>query len=468
MQSDRHVARNFLALVSGEVVSRIVAFGVTVFIARVLGAEGYGVIAFAIGVNLYFSKLAEFAVEYIGAREIARHKDTLKQLVSAVMGVRLALTCLLTVIVIILVQLFMPEPERDVLSLYLLTMIPLAANTKWVHLGLEDARPIGLARVLGETLGLVIVLSVMLQAVELWVPPVAQIASETLVAVYLFIVLRQRGYRPGLSLDLKTAMPVFRAGVPLVGHILLGLFIYNSDLIFLRIFRNSEQVGYYAAAYTLISLLSNLGLSYGMTLLPALTRLGAGTDAERAQYHTALAQIFAITFPISVGGCLLAASIIHLAFGEQYIASVLALQILIWSIPLSIFRNVPWAGLIVRHREDLLLKAVFIGALINVLLNIALIPLYGMLGAAVATVLTECLVGTLMLVYAAREGLSFVAFKRFWRPAAAGGLMGVVLYMVSGTYLPVAFITGIAVYGMTLALLGGIRFTKGELPALNV
>ena len=60
MQSDRNVARNFLVLVSGEMVSRVIAFGVTVFVARVLGAEGYGVVAFAVGVNLYFSKLADF------------------------------------------------------------------------------------------------------------------------------------------------------------------------------------------------------------------------------------------------------------------------------------------------------------------------------------------------------------------------------------------------------------------------
>lgn len=468
MQSDRHVARNFLALVSGEVVSRVIAFGVTVFIARILGAGGYGVVAFAIGVNLYFTKVADFAVEWVGAREITRHRDNIEPLVAAVMGTRLAFICLLTAASLLLVQLFMPDPDRNVLSLYLLTMIPLAASTKWVHLGLEDARPIGLARVLGETVGLVIVLTLMLRVVELWVPPVAQIASESLVALFLFIVLKQRGYRPGLSLDLKTAMPVFRAGFPLLVHMLLGLFIYNSDLIFLRMFRDSEAVGYYAAAYTLISLICNLGISYGMSLTPALTRLGPGSEAERAQYHTALAQVFAMTFPISVGGCLLAAPIIYLAFGGQYTDSVVALQILIWSIPLSICRNVPWAALIARHREDLLLRSVIIGALVNILLNVTLIPLYGMLGAAIATVITESLVGSIMLVYASTQGVPFVSMTRLWKPVAAGGLMGLVLWAAGGLMLPVAIATGVAVYGICLTVLGGLRFKPGRLPGLNV
>ena len=468
MQSDRHVSRNFLALVSGEAVSRVIAFGVTVFIARVLGASGYGVIAFAVGVNLYFTKLADFAVEWVGAREISKHRDSIEPLVAAIMGTRIIFVCLLTIASILLVQLFMPEPERSVLSLYLLTMIPLAASTKWVHLGLEEARPIGLARVLGETVGLLIVLALMTQVVELWVPPVAQIASETLVAVFLYLVLRQRGYRLGLSLDLKAAMPVFRAGLPLVLHMLLGLFIYNSDLIFLRMFRDSEHVGYYAAAYTLISLVCNLGISYGMSLTPALTRLVPGSEAERAQYHTALAQVFAMTLPIAVGGWLLAGPIIDFAFGAQYDASILALQILIWSVPLSIFRNVPWAALIARNREDLLLRSVVIGALVNVLLNVTLIPLYGIVGAAVASVITESMVGIIMLSYASSQGVSFVEVSRLWKPVASAALMGLVLWMIAGLMLPLALAVGVAVYGICLAMFGGIRFRAGQLPGLNV
>jgi len=468
MQSNRSVVRNFLALGSGEALSRIIAFGATIYIARVLGADGYGVIAFAVGVNLYLSKIADFAIEWVGSKEIAAHRDSLKQLTSALMGARLALAVVLTASSVLVVHFLMPDPERYVLELYFLTMIPIAASTKWVHMGLEDARPVGLARVLGESLGLAIVLLVMSRTAGLWVPPVAQIASESLVALLLFYVLKQRGYHFGLAWDLETALPVFRAAFPLLVHIMLGLFIYNSDLIFLRLFRNSEQVGLYAAAYTLISFLSNLGMSYGMSLLPTLTRQGSGTVEEKALYHTALAQVFAISFPVSVGGCLLASDIIALSFGDQYTGSVLALQVLIWSIPLSIFRYVPWAALIGRERQDLLMKAIFYGALANIVLNCLLIPFYGMLGAALATVITECLVGIVMLRYAANEALPFVPYRRLWRPAVAGLFMGAVLLAVGGRGLPVGLLAGVAAYALALAVLGGVKMQKGRLPALNV
>ena len=327
MHSNRRVIRNFLALGSGEMVSRLIAFAATVYIARVLGADGYGVIAFAVGINLYFSKIADFAIESVGAKEIARNRQSLAQLASAVMGVRIALALFVTALSVLAVQLLVPEPERSVLSLYLLTMIPIAASTKWIHVGLEDTRPIGIARVLGETLGLAIVLAVMLHSADLWAPPVAQIASEALIAFILMMVLRRRGHVFKISWNPGTALPVFKAALPLLVHTLLGLLIYNSDLIFLRLFRDSEQLGYYAAAYTLISLLSNLGIAYGMSLLPTLTRIGAGTAEEKDLYHTALAQVYAVCFPVAIGGCLLAERIIGLAFGPQYSASILVLQV---------------------------------------------------------------------------------------------------------------------------------------------
>ena len=72
MSTKNTVSRNFLALGSGEVVSRLIAFCTAIYLARVLGAENYGIIAFAIGVTLYLSKIADFSIEVIGTKEIAK------------------------------------------------------------------------------------------------------------------------------------------------------------------------------------------------------------------------------------------------------------------------------------------------------------------------------------------------------------------------------------------------------------
>ncbi len=468
MRASSYVARNFLALGSGEIVSRVIAVVVTIYLARILGAKGYGAIAFATGVTLYLSKIADFAIEAIGTKEIASSPESVNHLASAVMSVRLVFAVLLSGVAILVTQLFLPEPERTILSLYFVTLIPIAASTKWIYLGLENARPIGLSRVVGEVLALGIVLVFVRNKDGLWGAPVARIAGELSFAFLLILVLRFRNYKFSFRWDMSTALPIFAQALPLLGQILLALIIYNSDLIFLRVFRDNESVGYYAAAYTLICFLANLGSSYGMSLLATLTRLGTRAAEEKSLYQTALAQVFAICLPISIGGYLLAPQIIKLGYGGSYTNSVLALQILIWCIPLSVLRTVPWAALIARGHQRILLKVYLCSVIVNVVLNTLLVPKYGIYGAALATVITECLTGVLMLNYAARMELPFVSIQRFWRPTVASIFMAVVLVTFRPSNLLLGLVLGVVIYSLALMVLGGIRIRKGQFPALNV
>ena len=352
--SNRQVVRNFLSLGGGEAVARLIAFGVTMYLARALGAEGYGVIALAIGVNLYLAKVADFGIETAGTQAIAEAPERLGQIASAVMAARLALGFGLALVAGAIGLLLLPEPERTVLPLYFLTLVPIAASTRWIHIGLQDARPVGVSRIVGELVILALVVLTVHSSVHLWRVPVAQLVGELLVAALLYLVLVRRGEGFSLRWKPEVAGPIFRRGLPLFVQITLGLLIYNSDLLFLRALRNSTTVGYYAAAYALISFVANLGMTYGISLLPTLTRARRDEGSELSLYQTALAQSYAVCLPVAAGAFVLAPQIIELVFGEGYEGSVLALQILAASIPFSTVRNVPWIALVARERGHLL------------------------------------------------------------------------------------------------------------------
>lgn len=357
MQANRSVVRNFFALASGEAVSRMIAFCTTVYLARVLGATHFGVIAFVLGIMLYLMRVADFAMEAVGSKEIAENPDEAEAIASCVLIARLKQAGILIPAAAALGLFLLSEAERSVLALYALTLIPIAGNVKWVFLGIEYTRPVGLFRVIGEVLSLVIVLLFVNGSERLWVVPIAQFASETFVSMMLIVALRLRGIRLRWRSDHDRVVPILKRACPILIQYLLGLVIYNSDLIFVRIFAPAASVGHYAAAYMLISFLSNIGLIYGLSLIPTITRMGANTRAELKLYHESLAQTFAVTLPVTCGGFLLAPQIIELGFGPAYSESILVLQVLMWSIPLSIYRNAPWAALIARGRRNLLLKA---------------------------------------------------------------------------------------------------------------
>jgi O-antigen/teichoic acid export membrane protein len=255
---------------------------------------------------------------------------------------------------------------------------------------------------------------------------------------------------------------------PLVAGALLGLVIYNADLISLRFFRDASTVGHYAAAYTLISFLSNLGVAYSMSLLPGLTRLGSAPRERDALYHAANAQVFAACFPIAVGGTLLAPAIVDLVFGRQYGPSAVALAILIWVVPLALLRDMPIMALIARGREDRVLRATALAAAFSLALNLLLIPPFGLVGAATASVLTEAARMTLALVQLRAEGGALTGLARFWRPAFAGAVMAGLLLAQRAPAVWLAVPLGAASYVAALTMVGGIKFRRGALPFLDV
>lgn len=462
--------RNFLALGAGEAASRLIAFGATVFLARAFGAEGYGVVAFAAGLALYVMKLADFAMDYVGSAVIAgeRGGTSTDRVASVVLSARVAFAITLVAVATMVVRVAVPEPERTVLTWYFVALVPLAFNPKWVLLGLHDARAVGVVRVVGESVALAVVVLLVRSGTGLWAAPVAVGAGEALAAGALLLVVRMKNVRVRPRWDLASALPVFRRAAPVVGLSLLGLLLFNSGLFFLRAVRDREAVGYYAAAYTLIGFLSNVGLAYAMSLIPGLTHLGRGTKGELALYHRSLAQSVAVALPVAAGAFLFSRQIIELAFGPGYSESAVALAVLAWSIPLATVRNVPLAALIARGKQGLLVRATLFAAGGNIALNAALAAPFGVVGVTIAAVLTECLAGVLMLRYASREGLELVSPRRLWRSALATAAMAIVVGALGRPTLAVGVPIGMSVYAIVLAAVGGIRFRGGPIPSLEV
>jgi O-antigen/teichoic acid export membrane protein len=106
--------------------------------------------------------------------------------------------------------------------------------------------------------------------------------------------------------------------------------------------------------------------------------------------------------------------------------------------------------------------------MLNLLLNILVIPRYGMAGAAAATLGTEVLRTGLALGFASREGFALPHWRRLWRVTAAGVAMGITLGLIRSSPLWAGIAAGAGAYLTGLWLVGGIRLRAGELPALTV
>ncbi len=445
------VLRGFAALASGEVAARFIAFGTTIYLARTLGAGGYGIIGFAAAVMLYLSRIADFGMEFfgLGIREIADDHSRTETLAPSLVVVRLILAGAL-VLALAGITPFLPRPDGTILLLYGLTLLAVGGGTRWIHVGLQRTRLVVAARAAGEATVLLLVLALVHGRGDLARVPLAQFAGDSLAALVLLASLRAWGYALPVHLDWRRVRPILERALPLVGSALLGLVIYNSDLILLRVFRDATSVGYYAAGYLLVSFLLNIGVAYSQSLTPALTR----TRERDGLYHASALQVALLTMPVAVGASFLARPIVTSVFGAAYAPAGTALGILIWSIPLSLGREVATSALVVGGGQRRILRLTAAAAVFNLALNLAIIPRWGLQGAALATVITEAARALASLVEARAVGFALPSPRLFWRPTAAAALMGALLLALPGLHVWIAVPAGMAVYAAALLAFG--------------
>jgi O-antigen/teichoic acid export membrane protein len=315
---------------------------------------------------------------------------------------------------------------------------------------------VGLSRALGEAVVLIVVFLVVSGQPDLWRVPVSQLLGDTAAALLLIMVLHQHGVHASLRWDAGTVRPLVRHVTPYVGSALLGLAIFNSDLLFLRAFADRTTVGLYAAAYALVSFLINVGATYSLSLIPTLGEVADSPLARQSIYATAWARALAIVVPLAVGGALLANQGITVVFGPAFAPAGTVLMILLISVPLSVLRSIAASALMAQGREDILFRTVFIAAAVNVALNLVAVPAFGMLGAAAVTVLTELLRLVLAQRHAASLGIRAPALSRHWKTVLATVAMAAVVALgFRGSIVP-AIAIGVVVYAVTLVAVRGI------------
>jgi O-antigen/teichoic acid export membrane protein len=456
-----------MALGGGEVAARISAFIATVYLARTLTPALFGIVGAAMGVMLYLTQLADGGIELVGVPLVARARDRVAEIASPVLSVRLVYAGIIALATMIVGLTVLPQPDGALLATYALALFAAGLSTRWIHLGLERAGAVAAARTVGELVSLGLILLLVHEAGDVATVPLAQFVGASLTSLILLVALARAGIRIQWSWAPREVAPVFARARHLVGFTLLGLLLFNFDLIYLRFMSGAEVAGYYAAAYTLISFAANLIVAFAHTVLPTLTRLESDVSARNALFERSCVQAFALALPVGAGAWYVASQTIEQIFGTEYLPAVTALQWLAWSIPLAALRELPVVALIASGRESSLLRINAITVVCNIALVVAAVPTFGLVGAAAATTATELIRLGLALYFARAAGYSIVPPARLIKPLAATLIMAAALIGVAPGALWTSLPLGVTAYALGLVIVRGVRFS-GRIPVMSL
>jgi O-antigen/teichoic acid export membrane protein len=169
---------------------------------------------------------------------------------------------------------------------------------------------------------------------------------------------------------------------------------YSTDLILVGYLRGNRDAGLYAAASKLpLSVIAVAALWFTVAM-PETARLSSSGLRDRIQQQTRVTATTAMVvgLPFVVLGPLFATDIATIVFGRRFTDAGAPLAILSASVAISLVQIVVTSVVIGAGRERPYVRAMSFGAGANVLLNLALIPTLGIVGAALATVVAETIV----------------------------------------------------------------------------
>ncbi len=450
---------NIFRLATGDFLAKTLNFLAFVYLARTLGVTTFGVLEFAISIMVYFLLLGDAGLELWSTREAAKAHDS-PALVGRIVPLRLLFGALSFVVLVILLP-FLPDFPglRLVVVLFGLTLFTQATSLKWYVLGREKMGRVAAGLVLGQAIFAGGVFAVVHGPESLiWVPVMRLVGELALVGYFAWVASRlQGGLR--LQLSLVGTRPMLRPAFTMGMSHGLALVNYNFDTVLLGLLVGATAVGWYSAAYKPVTIALAVPVTYFLGLFPPLSRTYA---EDREQFRRVVARSLRLTavfaVPLGVGVTFLAEPIIALLFGREFMNSVPVLQVLSWSAVLVILRGTYRQALNAAGRPGLDLRCAIVASVVNVTLNLVLIPRYGMMGAAGATVISEVVWLTMASYNFHRHVAQGSLLPFLLRPVAAGLVMGACLWIAEPLQWVARGALSVGVYFTTLLLAGETEF----------
>jgi O-antigen/teichoic acid export membrane protein len=447
---------------AAQLVMKLLSFGFTVLIVRNLGADTYGQYAAVLAFGAVFVFMADFGLSPYAVREVARLRESVdsQQRIAAlyrnVLGLRIVLGVLTASIVIASAWLTGRPPVMIgaiALGTVGLLMYAYEGTSEAILAGFERLDVTAGAKVLNQFAFVLVGAAMLLIGVGYYGLVIANLVGVLLMTLFCWRAVRRLGV-VAARVRVQDWMPLIRSSLPFgVIALTLGL-SYRFDSVLLNVYRGDAETGYYNAAYNLVfsaALISNV---LNTSLYPSLVRrASAMADGLTAAYERSLMYLFLLSLPIAVGCWAAADQLVPALFGTAYGPSVTALRILIWVVPFMFASEFLGYVVVIQGQERRVARAVLISTTLNVAINLALVPRWGLTAAAVMTVITEAVLVS-QYVWLLRPLLGRFVWRRVLiRPLVAAGAMGlVVLLLREAPLVATCLAAGLTYLGMLIVL----------------
>ncbi|MES2352844.1 MAG: flippase [Pseudomonadota bacterium] len=401
--SQLRAAKNTVLLVMLRITGPLFGVILVLALSRFLGSEGLGRYTLAYTFLFVCGSIAPLGLNGVITREGARDYHALEKILANALSIVTIISIALTAGTLLLTGLLKYDADTHTAIIILsLAIIPASLGTllDGASMALQRAGQIAIATAVEYVLKvgggiILLVLGYGLNAVLLLI-----VISRTAACVVQVVLLRRAKVMVGWGWDRSTLRFLIHLAPAFLGISIFATLYWRIDVLMLSQMQPVKDVGYYGAAYRILELAMVLPQSLCASLYPQIaTAVQGDLRTLRIIGNTALRYLIALSLPTAVCASLLAKPGLLILYGPGFDAAATTLSVLIFTlIPYGVVRYHSY--LLVganRQRVDFILNVVM--SVVNVLLNLVLIPHYSHLGTALATLIAICVYAILQYWY---------------------------------------------------------------------
>jgi PST family polysaccharide transporter len=420
--------RRILGNVSWLMVDRVIRMGMGLFVgvwtARYLGPAQFGSLNFAVAYIALFGSVATLGLEGIVVREVLHHPEDRHEILGTTLALRGTAGLLAAVVSIAVLRLIQPHDRQALLlvSIYSVTLVFQAFDTIDAFFQSQVRSKITVWAKNGAFLVVAVIRVLLIYfKAPVWAFVTAMAGEIVLGAVGLVLGYRLSGGEIfSWRRNRKKAAELLQQSWPVIFSSMAIMVYVRLDMVMLKMMQGEFAVGLYAAATRISEVWYFIPLAIVSSVSPAIMRAKDDPDL----FYGRLRKLFSL---MTLSACtigsivaLLSGTIVRILYSNNYSGAAPVLAVHVWA---SVFvflgcAQSPWD--IAKNLLKLSMFRTALGAVINVAMNLYLIPRYSAMGAAIATVVSYAISAVFANAFSARtrpifymQMRSFIP-QRFW------------------------------------------------------
>lgn len=455
------IAKNTSVIFISQVLSYIIVFFTTIYSARYLGVEEFGILTLSIAFTGIFVIIADLGMSTLTVREVSRNKSlSNKYLVNfGLFKVFLAFLTFFLIFITVNLLYYSPIVKLAIYGMALSVILnSFAGFISSIFQAYEKMEYLSIGTIISSVFVFIGILAAIYYHLNVLGFVVAYIIANFILLIFYLIILVKRYFTPSWDVDLGFIKHNINIALPFG---ITGIFVmiyYWIDSIMLSVMIGNDAVGWYNAAYRLVLVLLFIPSVLNTAIFPAMSKFYlTSKESLKIAYERYFKYMAILGIPLGFGTTILAGKIIFIVFGSEYSNSIIALQILVWS-AVIIFMSGAFARLLeASNKQMTIAKIAGICALINIILNLIFIPKLGLIGASLITVFTELLSFLFGLKIVATMKYSFpINFILLIKIIIASLVMSIFLILFFNSNLVILILIAALIYMIILISLKGL------------